>query len=44
MPSNSQADVCRLMAEQYDTKPTVKLSGSQSQLEASKVCSHTENL
>ena len=35
MPDNSRADVCHLVAEQYDTKSNVKLSGFRSQLQAS---------
>ena len=44
MPSNSRADVVRLLAERYDTKYNVKLGGFQSQLQASYVFSHTEEL
>ena len=40
----SRADVCRLLAEWYDTKPNVKLGGFQSQLEASYVFGHNEEL
>ena len=32
------------VAERYDTKSNVKLSGFQSQLESSYVSSHTEEL
>ena len=42
MPNNSRANVGRQLAEQYDTKSNVKLSGFRSQLEASYVSSHTE--
>ena len=44
MPYNSRADVFRLLAERYDTKSKVKLGGFQSQLQASYVPSHTEEL
>ena len=44
MPYNSRAEVCRLLTEQYDTKSNVKLGRFQSQLEASYVYSHTEEL
>ena len=44
MPYNSQADVCRLLVERYDTKTNVNLGGFQSQFEASNVTSHTEEL
>ena len=44
MPYNSQADVVRLLAERYDTKSNVTLGGSQSQLQASYVSSHSEEL
>ena len=44
MPYYSQADVCRLMAERYDTKSNVKLDGFQSQLETSCVSSHIDEL
>ena len=40
----SQADVCRLVAERYDTKSNVKLGRFQSQFKASCVSSHTEEL
>ena len=42
--NNSRADVVRLLAERYDTKPNVKLGGFRSQLQASYVSSHTEEL
>ena len=41
---NSRADVVRLLAQQYDTKSNVKLGGLPSQLQASYVSSHTEEL
>ena len=44
MPYNSRADVVRLLAERYDTKSNVKLCGFQSQLQASCMSSHTEEL
>ena len=44
MPHYSQTDVCRLMGEQYDTKSNINLGGFQSQLEASYVSNHTEEL
>ena len=44
MPYNSRADVVRVLAEGYDTKSNVKLGVFQSQLQASFVCSHTEEL
>ena len=44
MPNNSQADVVRLLAERYDTKSNVKLGGFRSQLQASCVSRHTEEL
>ena len=44
MPYNSQADVVRLLAEQYDTKSNVKLGRFRSQLQASYISSHTEEL
>ena len=34
----------RLLAEWYDTKSNVKLGGFQSQLQASDMSSHTEEL
>ena len=39
-----RADVVRLFAERYDTKSNVKLAGFRSQLQASYVSSHTEEL
>ena len=44
MPYNSRADVCQLVAERYDTKANIKVGGFQSQLQASYVSSHTEEL
>ena len=44
MPYNSPADVVRLLAEWYETKSNVKLGGFRSQLQASYVSSHTEEL
>ena len=44
MPYNSLADVVRLLAEWYDTKSNVKLSGFRSQLQVSYDSSHTEEL
>ena len=44
MPYNSQADVVRFLAERYDTKYNVKLDGFRSQLQASYVSSHIEEL
>ena len=41
---NSRADVGRPVAEWYDNKPKVKLGAFQSQLQASYVSSHTEEL
>ena len=41
---NSWADIVCLLAERYDTKSNVKLGGFWSQLQASSVCSHTEEL
>ena len=43
-PYNSLADVVRLLAERSDTKSSVKLGGFRSQLQASYVSSHTEEL
>ena len=34
----------RLLAERYDTKSNIKLDGFRSQLQASNVSSHTEEL
>ena len=44
MPYNYQADVCQLIAKRYDTKSNVKSGRFQSQLGASYVSSHTEEL
>ena len=44
MPYNSRADVVRLLAERYDTKSNIKLGGFRSQIQASYVSSHTEEL
>ena len=44
MPYNSQADMVRFLAERYDTKSSVKLCGFRTQLQASYVSSHTEEL
>ena len=44
MPNNSRADVVPLLAERYDTKSKVNLGGFRSQLQASYVSSHTEEL
>ena len=44
MPYNSRADVVRLLVERYDSKFDVKLGGFQSELQASYVSSHTEEL
>ena len=44
MPYNSRADVVSLQAEQYDTTSNVKLGGFRSQLQASYVSSHIEEL
>ena len=44
MPYNSLADMVHLLAEQSDTKSSVKLGGFRSQLQASYVSSHTEEL
>ena len=44
MPYNSRTDVVCLLAEQYDTKSNLKLGGFRSQLHASYVSSHTEEL
>ena len=41
---NSLADVVRLLVERFDTKSNVKLGGFRSQLQASYVSSHTEEL
>ena len=44
MPYNSQADIVLLLSEWYDIKSNVKLGGFQSQLQATYVSSHTEEL
>ena len=44
MAYDSRADVVRLMVERSDTKSNVKLGGFRSQLQASYVSSHTEEL
>ena len=44
MPYNSRADVVRLLAERYETKSNIKLVGFRSQLLASYMFSHTEEL
>ena len=44
MPNNSRADVVHILPEKYDTKPNVKLGGFRSQLQASYVSSHTEQM
>ena len=44
MPYNYRVDVVRLLAERYDTKSNVKLGEIRSQLRASYVSSHTEEL
>ena len=44
MPYNSWADIIRLLAEQYDTKSNIKLGGFRSQLQASYMSSHIEEL
>ena len=44
MSNNSRADVVHLKAERYDTKSNVKLAEFRSQLQASYVSSHTEEL
>ena len=44
MPYYSRADVCRLLAEQYDTKSNVNLGRFQSQLEVSCMSSQTDEL
>ena len=42
--TNSRAGVVRLLAEQYENKSNEKLGGFRSQLQASYVSSHTEEL
>ena len=44
IPYNFWADVVCLLAERYDAKTNVKLGGFRSQLRASYVSSHTEEL
>ena len=44
MPYYSSGDMCRLLAERYDTKSKVKLGGFQPELKASCVSSHTDEL
>ena len=44
MPYNFRAYVVHLLAERYDTKSNIKLGGFQSQLQASYLSSHTEEL
>ena len=44
MSYNSWADVVGSLAEQYDTKSNVKSGRFQSQLQASHVSHHTEEL
>ena len=44
MPYNSRADMVCLLAEQYNTKSNIKLGGFWSQLQASYMSSHTEEL
>ena len=44
MPYNSYVDVCYLIAELYDTKSNLKLSGFRSHLEAFCVFIHTDDL
>ena len=44
MPYNSQADMVPFLAERYDTKSNVKLGRFRSQVQASYVSSHTEEL
>ena len=44
LPYISRADVCRLIAQQYDDKSNVNLVRFQSQLEAFYMSSHTEDL
>ena len=44
IPYNSLANMVRLWAERFDTKSNVKLVGFRSQLQASYVSSHTEEL
>ena len=44
MPKNPRADVVRQLAERYDTKSNIKLDEFRSQLHASDVYRHTEEL
>ena len=44
MPYNSWADVVRLLSKRHDTKSNVNFGGFRSQLQASYVSSHTEEL
>ena len=44
MLSNSWTVMGRLLAERYDTKSNVKIDGFRSQLQASYMSSHTEEL
>ena len=44
MPNNFRADLCKVVAKQYDTKSNVKLGGFRSQLKVSYVSSHDEKL
>ena len=44
MPYHSRADMVCFLAERYDTKSNVKLGWFQSQLQASNMSSHTEEL
>ena len=43
-PYNFRVDVCGLLAERSDTKTNIKLGGFRSQLQASYVSCHTEEL
>ena len=42
MSYNSRGDVCRQLAERYDTKSNINLGGFRSQIETSYVSSHTK--
>ena len=44
IPYNSRADVVHWLVKRYHTKSNVKLGGFRSQLQASYVSSHTEEL
>ena len=44
MSNNSRADVCRLLAEPYDTKSYEKFGEFRSRLQASYLFSHIEEL